>query len=552
MSHRPPALLAALALAAVISAGCVVAASPAASSAPSSSGSAQPAGFYLRAWTTQALAPESSFALAARLAIADGQLIDTAVAVPAIYPGPLLIQPIARPISAHGIATIEDALRAGGLLVTRDFTAGTPLMGAQTAHLEVVVDGTTYELSGDPSRLARCAGGTRCIPDPGTAEAFAAFWQQLTGDPAAWLGADLGADAPYAPERLALLATAPMEVSDGLIQPGSEAWPFVPFSKFGVAYGGGRCGSISGANVETLLPILRRSNQLTHFTDTTGAERSLVVRVLVPGEPDPCTGDGGSASPSAAGSPSDVPSPSGGGVSPGSSGSSSGGDASGSGGSGGSGLGAPTVLGLGCFGGEPVFAAAALSGPATAEQATDAPAQVLRALLRDTATTGTAFPTTGWQRVVDLPTTVLYLAEVQGDPGYVSVEVDRATATGTWARGGYGSCRPMAVLAAPFGPATWHLEAPATAAGSRFTALVTEQSCASGADATGRVSEPAIEYGAQTVTVTFGVRRLDGAQTCPSNPPVAVEVTLQEPLGDRTLVDGALYPPVPVELSNPN
>ena len=495
-----------------------------------------------RAWTTQALPPESSFALTPRLAIADGQLIDTAVAVPAIYPGPLLIEPIARPISAHGIATILDALRAAGLLVTRDFAAGTPLVGAQTAHLAIMVDGTTYELSGDPSRLARCAGATRCVPDPGTAEAFAAFWQQLTGDPAGWLGADLGAEAPYLPERLAILAMAPIEVADGPIQPGSETWPLVPFSKFGVAYGSGRCGTVSGANVGTLLPILDRSNQLTHFTDSMGAERSLAVRVLLPVEPDPCTGDGGSASPSAAGSPSVAPAPSG--LVPSGSG--------GSGGSGGSVSGAPTVLGLGCFGAEPAFTASALSGPATAEQATDAPAQLLRTLIGDGATAGTSLPSTGWRRVVDLPTTVLFLAQAPGDPAYVSVQVDRPTATGTWVRGGYGSCRPMAVLAPPFGPATWQLEAATAPTASGFTALVTEQSCASGTEAAGRVSAPLIEYGPQTVTVTFGVRRLDGVQTCPSNPPVAVEVTLAEPLGDRALVDGALYPPAPVQLSNPN
>jgi hypothetical protein len=140
---------------------------------------------------------------------------------------------------------------------------------------------------------------------------------------------------------------------------------------------------------------------------------------------------------------------------------------------------------------------------------------------------------------------------VAGDPDYVSVQVDRSS-SGTWTRGGYGSCRPTAVLAAPFGPATWQLEAPVTPADARFTALVTEQSCASGTEAAARVSDPLIEYGSRTVTVTFGVRRLDGAQTCQSNPAVPVEVRLSQPLGERALLDGALFPPSPVEVSNPH
>ena len=110
----------------------------------------------------------------------------------------------------------------------------------------------------------------------------------------------------------------------------------------------------------------------------------------------------------------------------------------------------------------------------------------------------------------------------------------------------------MAMLGTPYVAATWRPEAPVGPADAGFTALITEQSCASGTSASGRVSDPLIEYGARTVTVTFGVRPLDGAQTCQSNPPLAIEVTLREPLGDRMLVDGATYPPSQVEVSNPN
>ncbi|HYM82775.1 MAG TPA: hypothetical protein VEY67_01315 [Candidatus Dormibacteraeota bacterium] len=525
-------------------AGCV-AAGPNGSSSPGASPS--PTGFSLLAWTTQAVAPESAFATPARLAIADGRLIDTAVAVPAIYPGPLLVEPFARPISAHGIATIEDALRAGGLTISRDFTGGT-LPGGVVAHLAVVLDGQRVELSGDPTRLVRsdCASGARCVPEPGTPEAFAAFWQQLTGDPDSWLGADLGAQARYDAERLAILAVPPVPAA-APIEPGTVAWPLAPFSSFGTAYAGGRCGTVSGAGAGTLLPVLRIANSITRFRDSTGDTRSLVTRVLLPGETDACGTSGASS-----------PSPSGSGGSPAPSGTQmslapSGGASSGSGGgSTGSGSDTPTVLGLVCFGSGSVFPASALTGPATAEQGSDPAAAALRTLL-GTAGADTAWlPRKGWSQVAGDASHVLFVAPSPAGDGYVSVSVVPVAGSSAWKADGYGTCRILTKLAPPFGVATWTLSAPAVPDTEVFTALVSEMSCASGEPAGPRVSAPLIVYGERTVTVTFGVTQLGGAQTCPAPPPSPVEVRLREPLGSRQLVDGAVYPPSPVEVSNPH
>jgi hypothetical protein len=286
VTHRSAPPLVAFALMAVMAAGCVAAGSP----SPSGSGSpGRSTGFYLRAWITQALPPASSFALLARLVIADGRLIDTAVAIPAIYPGPLLIEPYARTISTHGISAVEDELRAQGLLVTRDFGSVDGTVGAQTAHLEIVVDGARYEVSGVPSQLPRCGASARCVPDPGTAGAFIVFWERLTGDLTGWLGADLGTQSRYDLERLSILLQHPIEtfapVPGG---GGQESWPLAPFRSFGSVYADARCGTVSGADLATLVPILRRSNALTMFHDSTGYARSLLVRPLLPGEPDAC------------------------------------------------------------------------------------------------------------------------------------------------------------------------------------------------------------------------------------------------------------------------
>ncbi len=99
--------------------------------------------------------------------------------------------------------------------------------------------------------------------------------------------------------------------------------------------------------------------------------------------------------------------------------------------------------------------------------------------------------------------------------------------------------------AAPPGEATWAFspDSEITPETTEFVAMVTERACAGGQSSEGRVVGPEITYADDTVTVTFGVRPRGGAQTCPSNPPTAVAVTLSEPLGDRRLLDGGSDPP---------
>lgn len=156
------------------------------------------AAFYLRAWYTQALPPPSTFNWLPMLTVKDGVAIDGNVAVPAIYPGPLLIVPFARTISEAGIAAIVDEARRLGLLgEVTDFTGGSAMPGSRVGQLRLVVDGVTYDLVGNPDLVAPCGGG-RCEAEAGSPQAFAAFWQELTFlDP--WVGPELGALGQYEP-----------------------------------------------------------------------------------------------------------------------------------------------------------------------------------------------------------------------------------------------------------------------------------------------------------------------------------------------------------------
>jgi hypothetical protein len=250
-----------------------------------SSGSSSANGFYLRSWQTQALAPQYTFDSLPLVTISDGQFIDGMVAVPAIYPGPLWTGLSARPISANGIDAIVVEARKQGLLGTKSDFADQTMAGAALGHIRLIVDGKTYDLTGDPDALTRC----RCVPESGTSAAFAAFWQKLS-DLDAWLPAELGSSAPYEPESLAVLAMPPSEPASG-IAPSEVAWPLsTPFSTFGTALGNDsyRCGVVSGADLAKLMPVVKAQNQLTRFVDSENVKDVLEVRVLVPGEEGPC------------------------------------------------------------------------------------------------------------------------------------------------------------------------------------------------------------------------------------------------------------------------
>ena len=78
----------------------------------------------------------------------------------------------------------------------------------------------------------------------------------------------------------------------------------------------------------------------------------------------------------------------------------------------------------------------------------------------------------------------------------------------------------------------------------RIALLVTESACNSGGQATDRVELVELVETETTVGVVIGVRpHEDGmARTCISNPPTPFTVDLEEPLGDRAIMNAAVVP----------
>ncbi len=95
--------------------------------------------------------------------------------------------------------------------------------------------------------------------------------------------------------------------------------------------------------------------------------------------------------------------------------------------------------------------------------------------------------------------------------------------------------------------ATWDIDpdAPPQPDAASFPVLVTRVACNSGE--TGEVFRPRIEEAQGTVVVTFAVapQPVGGSYDCQGNKPVRTEVQLAEPVGDRTVVDGACRTSLP-------
>ena len=281
-----------LVLAAVALAGCVAngGASPTlpdASDGPRSSATAtasqSASGFYLKATQTQALAPQYTFGWLPSVTVASGQYINGVVAVPTIYPGPLYDGLSERPITAAGIDQIVAEARKDGLLGAKTDFSGEPAPGSILTHVEMQIDGIAHELTGP-----LLSGAASESASPGTAAAYELFWSRITSLDS-WLGADLGQSKAYVPTSVAVLLTPPADAS-GSVTPSEKSWPLAStFAAFGTAYGGDyRCATVTGTDLATLLPVVQASNQLTRFVDSTGAKKSLQIRVLVPGDAGPC------------------------------------------------------------------------------------------------------------------------------------------------------------------------------------------------------------------------------------------------------------------------
>jgi hypothetical protein len=115
-----------------------------------------------------------------------------------------------------------------------------------------------------------------------------------------------------------------------------------------------------------------------------------------------------------------------------------------------------------------------------------------------------------------------------------------------WVPTGWGDCNLAPVLSQG---STWAHVNGYRAGGDDSTSLqvrVSEIECTGARDPIPFLNEPDVVETPDTVTISWTTTPMEGAATCPGNPPVNRSITLSAPLGNRQVLDGSSYPPRPV------
>lgn len=122
---------------------------------------------------------------------------------------------------------------------------------------------------------------------------------------------------------------------------------------------------------------------------------------------------------------------------------------------------------------------------------------------------------------------------------------------GRWAPRGWGDCR-IELGADGWGNARFILDSTVRPdpQSSTLPVLATEVACAGGQAPWGReVRAVVVDETVEAVSIVILLEPPTGGQTCPSNPRFEFEVDLESPLGDRTVLDASVYPPLEREWS---
>lgn len=184
------------------------------------------------------------------------------------------------------------------------------------------------------------------------------------------------------------------------------------------------------------------------------------------------------------------------------------------------------------------FEGASLEGPADLEDDDSALGRALRGLIRtgDGVRVGE-----GWRIVWEKGRTVHVAApSLDGEHPFVSALFESSGSE--WDPVGWGECTPTAVVGNR-SPAIWKLREVPSADSSELQVTLEERACSGGRELTNANTRSDVDYSETAITIIVTADPLgDGMYTCPLQPS-SFTIQLNEPVGDRQLLDGSVYPP---------
>ena len=232
------------------------------------------------------LPPEYTLTATPSLSLLGDGTVVTPGAQIEIYPGPALPPLVATPITEEGIQAVLRAALDAGLDQDRDYTdlGSVGIADAGTTVFTLTIDGTTHvtriyalgELGQQPPGMSdqEFSARTRLL-------GFQTSMQDLRHTLPA---GSVGDDAMFTPSGLRLFVSD-YRSEQGLPQEAVD-WPLAtPLSGFGEAAtaAGFRCGAVTGEDLDAVLPLATRANQLTPWRSE-GVNYSIAFRPLLPDE----------------------------------------------------------------------------------------------------------------------------------------------------------------------------------------------------------------------------------------------------------------------------
>lgn len=147
----------------------------------------------------------------------------------------------------------------------------------------------------------------------------------------------------------------------------------------------------------------------------------------------------------------------------------------------------------------------------------------------------------GWRIVWEKGDRVLVVApNPTGEHPYQSAVFERAGSS--WDPQGWGDCSPT-VIVGDRSPVLWKLEDQPSEEATELAVVLEERACSGGRGLNADNIEIDIDYTEDSIAILVSADPLeDGFYTCPLNPS-SFTIELDEPVGDRSLVDTAVYPP---------
>lgn len=140
--------------------------------------------------------------------------------------------------------------------------------------------------------------------------------------------------------------------------------------------------------------------------------------------------------------------------------------------------------------------------------------------------------------------TETYARFLTKEPPYSGTSFEKEGDRWRWAGG--GDCELVAVAEGGLETATWWMPEEAKPEDEVLTVRAMQISCASATKRRPEEFEPLVEETDERIAVAMFVEPLEGqAFECPGNPDTGVRIELEQPVGDRQIVDVGTYPERP-------